>query len=70
MAATKRKSPQSTRSEKQSSADLFEYKKPRMLAHCSSCGHDWFLRVPRVGRCPGCMKIGYATVISGINRAA
>jgi hypothetical protein len=29
-------------------------------AQCEECKHVWFLRTPRIGRCPGCARVGTA----------
>jgi hypothetical protein len=33
-------------------------------ARCTACEHVWVLRTPRLGRCPGCLKIGTAERIN------
>jgi hypothetical protein len=39
-------------------------------ARCSECSHVWVLRTPRLGRCPGCLKIGTAQPIRLVEETA
>jgi hypothetical protein len=53
----KRKPPTSTR---QSEPTMITHDVTQPAAQCEDCGHTWFLRRPRIGRCPGCLRLGSA----------